>query len=222
MKKTIVAIQCSNIIETKLIQKFELKNYNFVKLELLGDIVEIIEHINVDLFLINIKKNEHEIIKLINQLKNRFGKPIITITSSSSKYDRVLLLKSGVNDYIITPFLDDELEYKILQSLKKSYDFIITDSGIEINLIERTVYYENKLVKTKPTMFNFLCYLIQHKGEIITRDDIMRNIFDTEHYLTDRKIDTQIKQMRKIINPAFIKTKRGVGYSYVGEKELAN
>ncbi len=171
----------------------------------------------IALILMNIDQRTNEKYRLTAEINYISNVPIIYISSNFNLDERVRWLTFGATDYIFSPFNPEELALKANLLIKRSNLGKIVDSGIIINLYNRKLTYNGDELKLTPKAFEILINLMQNKGKVVTREKLMESVFDTKHYLSDRKIDAHIKELRKKLNPNYIVTIRNVGYSYTGE-----
>lgn len=219
MKKIVLFGEVKNDLLDAL-QSLEQNNFQLINLSQTTNLIDDITNIEPALFLVGIDNASNELFTITAKLNADFNCPLLFLSSSFSKEDRVRWLTFGASDYIKLPFLIDELVRKIIFLTKKEDHSKIKDEGILIDLVTREVEFNGHLIKVRPITLDLLRYLIEHKDQIVTRDSLMKQVFRENHYLNDRKIDTHIKEIRKIIAPEYIITIRGVGYSYIGNSNI--
>lgn len=217
MSNRIVALGADEENSEEIVNKLNAIGYKVTFIDYNKDVLSIVKRICPSIIISCINEHREHMYALTPKLKSNFDIPIIYISSTFSMEERIHWITFGADDYIRLPFISDELIQKILKVSSYSKGYIISDGNLEINLRYREVYFNNKHVVTTPKMFDFLCYLVERKGTVVTREEIMKNIFKEDDYESDRKIDTQIKALRKIVDPSSIITVRGIGYEYIGK-----
>ncbi|MBF0328745.1 MAG: response regulator transcription factor [Nitrospirae bacterium] len=151
--------------------------------------------------------------------------PIIMLTAKDKISDKVMGLESGADDYMVKPFETLELIARIKACLRRtqSNENIeqITIRDLSIDLKKRTLKIKNKEVILTPKEYALLCYLVNNRGSVITREAIRAELWkDSSLYSWSRVIDVHIQHLRQKIesNPAepeFILTISGIGYRFI-------
>lgn len=157
-----------------------------------------------------------EVCKKIREFSNT---PIIILTAKDETLTKVTLLDIGANDYITKPFVIEELLARIRVCLRKNSsenennsNNFLEYNNIKIDLIQKMTFIENTPIQLTKTEFSLLHYLILNKELLLTRDQIISNVWGYD-YLGDEKIvDAYIKILRKKLSIDCIKTVRGFGY----------
>lgn len=153
--------------------------------------------------------------------------PIIILTSKKEEADKVLGLEIGADDYITKPFSIRELQARVKALLRRSADNLSSElneysfGDIYINFKSYEVIKGNEQVKISSTELNILKYLIEHRGEVVSRDKLLNEAWGYNATQTTRTVDNYILSLRKIIedNPAepmHIITIHKAGYKFVG------
>lgn len=145
--------------------------------------------------------------------------PIIVLTAKDETLTKVALLDIGANDYVTKPFIIEELLARIRVCLRKNSTEIgnnsnnfLTYHNVKIDLIQKMTFVDNIPIQLTKTEFSLLHYLILNKELLLTRDQIISNVWGYD-YLGDEKIvDAYIKILRKKLSIDCIKTVRGFGY----------
>jgi DNA-binding response OmpR family regulator len=148
--------------------------------------------------------------------------PIIFISSRNTNMDIIMAINMGGDDFVQKPFSLDVLMAKINALLRRTYNYtnttsnIIEHNGVVLNIKDSSVIYnDNKLELTK-NEFKILYTLMNDKGEIVSRDEIMRALWEDESFVDDNTLTVNINRLRKKLDDLglndFIKTKKGQGY----------
>lgn len=152
--------------------------------------------------------------------------PIIFLSSLSENLNIVMAMDLGADDYITKPFDMEILLAKIKALLRRSYDFVqeinfIHHKGLELNLSEMKLEYEGKWELLTKNEFKILELLLKNKGNIITREKLMKRLWMSDEYIDDNTLTVNIARLRsKLKNLGvedLIKTKVGVGYYVQGD-----
>lgn len=209
---------CIDVAEEKineLVSKCEMFNANLVlSTDICDAELRIIECNLPVIIAINIDKDSELKYRLTARLKNRFNTTIIYISSDGTPDDRVRWLSYGATTYIEKPYKAEELLRYARNFGKKSRTNILIDETFSIDLIYNTVVYKGTKIKLSPKLFELLVYLVKNTGKIISRDEIIREVYGTDYCLSARNIDTLIKDLRSKTDKTIVQTIRGVGYKY--------
>lgn len=142
--------------------------------------------------------------------------PIIFLTARDTVEDTIKGLRAGANDYVKKPFSFEELLERIkIHFRNRQQDEILHLGNIEQNLTTYEVKQNGKEVKLTTREFNLLAYFIQHKGQICSREDIIKNVWGIDFQYDTGVIDVFMNALRKKFDMkqnGYIKTVRGVGF----------
>jgi phosphate regulon transcriptional regulator PhoB len=148
--------------------------------------------------------------------------PVIMLTAKSEEVDKVLGLELGADDYITKPFSPRELVARVKAVLRRAAagpptGEVIRVGEMEIDTATYTATIRGKPVPLSSTEFRLLAYLAQRRGRVFSRDQLLDAVWKDESYVEPRTVDVHIRRLREKIeddpsHPAYVKTKRGVGY----------
>ncbi|WP_078391915.1 response regulator transcription factor [Shouchella patagoniensis] len=155
--------------------------------------------------------------------------PILMLTAKDDEFDKVLGLELGADDYMTKPFSPREVAARVRAILRrvdqtqaskddvavKGKGKVIKDLTIYPDNYE--VYVKQKLLTLTPKEFELLVYLAEHKGRVLTRDQLLNAVWNYEFVGDTRIVDVHISHLREKIEPnakkpIYIKTIRGLGY----------
>lgn len=152
--------------------------------------------------------------------------PIIMLTARSEEADKVTGLESGADDYITKPFGVREFIARVKSVLRraggvKPIDETLRAGSIEIDLERYRAKAANVLLDLSPTEFRLLRFLIERRGRVFSRDQILDSVWKGEAFVEQRTVDVHIRRLRAELEKAragkYIQTVRGVGYSFSEE-----
>lgn len=148
--------------------------------------------------------------------------PIIFISSRSTNMDIIMAVNMGGDDFIQKPFSLDVLMAKINALLRRTYNYanafsnIIEHKGVVLNIKDSTVLFKDKKLELSKNEFKILYTLTKEKGEIVSRDKIMRALWEDESFVDDNTLTVNINRLRKKLEDLglvdYIQTKKGQGY----------
>ncbi len=168
------------------------------------------------------KMSGMEICKQIRKVGNRV--PIIMLTARGQEIDKVLGLKLGADDYVTKPFGYQELLARVEALLRRasgheeaveSYRF----GNVVVDFKRREARKNGKLLDLSPREFRLLGYFIDHRGEVIPRDQLLDTVWDYDNPPLTRTVDMHVAKLRKKLEdvpaePRFIVTVHRVGYKF--------
>ena len=144
--------------------------------------------------------------------------PIIMLTAKSTEYDKVIGLDGGADDYVTKPFGTMELVARVKALLRRaepvgdSKDYTI--GPLFLSPAKHIIQVEGNDVVLTLKEFQLLCYLVKHRGNVMTRDQILQEIWGYEFDGENRTVDVHIRTLRSKLGKAgdLIETVRGIGY----------
>ncbi|WP_059172037.1 response regulator transcription factor [Bacillus sp. FJAT-27445] len=181
-----------------------------------------------------VKMNDYDLILLdvmmpvmdgwqtIEQIRKISDIPIIMLTAKGSTRDKVTGLTFGADDYIVKPFDEEELLARVKALLRRSHgpgmeEKVLKYRGIILYLSSREAIYLGKKLNLTQTEFNLLSTFIQHKGNVLSRDQLVNIIWGIDFMGEDRTVDSHIKNLREKLRTSgmekqMIQTIWGIGY----------
>ena len=149
--------------------------------------------------------------------------PIIILTAKADEVDRVVGFELGADDYVIKPFSVRELILRVKAILKRgtsakdtaeesSYSF----GDLRLNFDAYQVFINDSEIGLTALEFRLLKHLIDRRGRVQTRDQLLEEVWGYSSSVTTRTVDTHIKRLREKLGPIgnYIQTIRGVGYRF--------
>ena len=153
--------------------------------------------------------------------------PIIMLTAKGEEVDKVLGLELGADDYITKPFSPRELLARVKTVMRRTSkkamdDKVVRIGNLTINKETYSVRKDEKVLDLSSTEFRLLLYLVERRGKVFSRDQLLDAVWKDEAFVEPRTVDVHIRRLRTHIedepaNPRYVKTKRGIGYYVDGE-----
>ncbi|GAA3761191.1 response regulator transcription factor [Microbacterium kribbense] len=143
--------------------------------------------------------------------------PVIMLTARTSTHDTVEGLESGANDYIPKPFTFEELLARIRSRLREARpreDHLISGHGIVMDLLSRRVTVEGADVELSAREFSLAEQFIRHPGEVLTREWLLREVWDLTFDPGSNVVDVYVRYLRSKLGHDRIVTVRGSGYRW--------
>jgi DNA-binding response OmpR family regulator len=152
------------------------------------------------------------------------GVPVIILSAASDVSDKVLLLELGADDYVTKPFSPRELLARVRAAIRRSgrveVGDVVTFDGISINFAKMEVVRDGQLIELTAREFNALKFLVQNPERVISRDELLSEVWGYQNYPSTRTVDNHILKLRQKLekdptNPVHFRTVHGVGYKFV-------
>lgn len=177
-----------------------------------------------DLVLLDLMLPEEDGISILKKLRNdpkTEALPIILLTAKGSEYDKVLGLESGADDYIAKPFGMMELLARVKALLRRAEkktvaDFVMGSLSVSKSRHEVKVGQQEVVLTLKE--FELLCLLLENRGRVLSRDQLLNSIWGYGFDGENRTVDVHIRTLRQKLGSygEYIETVRGVGYKIGG------
>lgn len=155
--------------------------------------------------------------------QNRILTPVLMLTAKSTEEDKLYGFKIGADDYLTKPFSPKELIARVQAMLRRSGEYSTNDAK-PLRLLDLTIFpqkLEAYLKQTKLNLtskeFELLLYLVRHKGQPMSREQLLKNVWEYDFIGESRIVDVHIGKLREKIEadvkqPTYIKSIYGVGY----------
>lgn len=163
-----------------------------------------------------------EVCKILRRDPATAKLPVVMLTAKASEIDRVLGLEFGADDYVTKPFSPRELILRIRNLLRRQDEpegevERLQVQDLEINIPCHEARVEGKVVDLTPTEFRLLQILMERKGRVQSRDQLLQDVWGYDQLIDTRTVDTHVRRLREKMGKAssYIGTVRGVGYRLV-------
>ena len=182
------------------LQKYTLKKYN--------------------LFLLDINLPDGNGMNFCQKIRQTSQLPVLFLTANDTEEDMLNGYDVGCDDYISKPFSIDVLRRKVSAILKRT----ITETAriqykdLEVDMEKCLVLLNGEEVHLSATEYKLLCYLLQHKGTVVTKAMLLENLWDKDgNFIDDNTLRVNIKRLRQKLkddNQEYIVTVFGIGYTF--------
>lgn len=180
---------------------------------------------NFDLILMDVMMPNVDGFTAVAKIREKSNVPIILLTAKSEEYDKLHGFNLGIDDFIIKPFSPREVMARIKAILKRSAqlegkeDTSFEIGNISLNELSRTVIVSNAQISLTPKEFELLAHLMKHHKQVLTREQLLNNVWGYDYFGDARTVDTHIKSLREHLGEKrkYIKTVWGVGYKFEDE-----
>lgn len=147
--------------------------------------------------------------------------PVIFISSNTTNMDIVMAINMGGDEFITKPFDLSVTLTKIQALLRRTYSFaaktmVMEHKGLVLKVEEQTAWYQNSKIDLTKNEYRILHVLMQNVGKVVSRDELMKKLWDDEAFIDDNTLTVNVTRLRKKIEDAgmvdLIRTKKGIGY----------
>ena len=176
-----------------------------------------------------------EVCRQLRREDDTAGMLILMLTAKSDEIDKVVGLEVGADDYVTKPFSKHELLARVRALLRRQGKIAIAENSsddqqtprrvprtlicgpLEMNLDGRRVFRSGQEIDLQPKQYELLKCLMQNRGTVLTRDQLLQNVWGYDYAGDTRTVDVHVRWLREKLeedpaNPKLIQTVRGVGY----------
>lgn len=188
-------------------------------------VMETFEKEQPELVLIDIQLPAYDGFHWCREIRFVSKVPIIFLSSRDHPMDMVMAMQMGADDFVQKPFHMEVLIAKVQALLRRVYDYqeTVTDverwNGAQIHYDRAIIQYEGKQVELTKNELFILKVLVKAKGQIVTRDELMRKLWDDERFVNDNTLTVNVNRLRQRLEEIGLKevilTKKGLGYMAV-------
>ena len=225
-KKILVVDDEENIVE---LVKFNLEQegYQVTSAYTGKKALDLIKEDRFDLVILDLMLPEMDGFDICRKIRNKTGinrLPVIMLSAKSEEVDKVLGLEIGADDYITKPFSPRELlarvkavlrRTKVMEEIKSN---LINLGELKLDLKKYTFKVNDKVIDLTPKEFALLSILMNHPGQVFSRDKLLKEIWGYDYHGDTRTVDVHVRRLRKKIKEYseqdYIITVRGVGYKF--------
>src|ERR1700677_787697 len=150
--------------------------------------------------------------------------PIVVLSATSDVSDKVLLLELGADDYVTKPFSPRELLARVRAALRHTsrtaHVNVVSFDGITVDFKKIEVQRDGKIVVLTAQEFKTLQFLVQNADRVISRDELLNEVWGYQNYPATRTVDNHILKLRQKLerdpaSPVHFRTVHGMGYKFV-------
>ena len=236
MAEIILVVEDELSLQETLVYNLIKQGYESVAVGDCPSALEASRRLKPDLILLDIMLPGMDGFEVCRILRNEISTPILMLTARDDEIDRVVGLEVGADDYLTKPFSMRELIARVKAMLRRvriirdelsatqneiseklTHDF----GNLRIDIGRREVRVDNRIVNLKPKEYELLNYLIKHKNQVLSRDQILESVWGWDYVGDSRTVDVHVRWLREKIeldpaNPRRIITARGAGYRFEG------
>lgn len=229
MKKLLVVDDEPSIL-TLLKFNLEQSGFEVLTAENGNDALEIATNEDLTLIVLDLMlpgMDGMDVCKTLRQEK--INTPILMLTAKDDEFDKILGLELGADDYMTKPFSPREVVARVKAILRRTNlvtaeakDEVIKIGELEIHPDKYMVMFKDEQLVLTPKEFELLLYLANHRGKVLSRDQLLNGVWDFHYDGDTRIVDVHISHLREKIEadtkqPVYIRTIRGFGYKMEGQ-----
>ena len=185
--------------------------------------VQVFEETSPDLVLLDLMLPGMDGLEVCKAIRSQSSVPVIMVTALVEEIDRLLGLELGADDYICKPFSPREVVARVKAVLRRANTPAgsLMPAGLQIDEERHAASFNNHALNLSPVEFALLNCLAARPGQIFSRDQLMNSIYSDYRIVSDRTIDTHVKNLRRKlegISPDIdlIESVYGLGYRLAG------
>ena len=229
MKKLLVVDDEPSIL-TLLKFNLEQSGFEVLTAENGNDALEIATNEDLTLIVLDLMlpgMDGMDVCKTLRQEK--INTPILMLTAKDDEFDKILGLELGADDYMTKPFSPREVVARVKAILRRTNlataeakDEVLKIGELEIHPDKYMVMFKGEQLVLTPKEFELLLYLANHRGKVLSRDQLLNGVWDFHYDGDTRIVDVHISHLREKIEadtkqPVYIRTIRGFGYKMEGQ-----
>lgn len=174
-----------------------------------------------DLILLDINLPYQDGFQVCRYIRQKSNVPIIILTSRNTDFDELMGLNIGADDFVSKPYNGQVLLARIQKILARTYEVqsntLLTHKGLTLNLLRATISHNGNEKELTKNELGILRLLMLNKGNIIPRDAIIDELWQSEEFIDENTLNVNVVRLRKKLAeiglPDYLETKRGMGYS---------
>lgn len=219
---TDILIVEDNKEQSELLRDFlRAENYTVSVAENGEKALSLYEKYGARLVVLDIMLPDSDGFSVCSKIRRSSDTPILIVSARTTKDDKLLGLNLGADDYIEKPYDIDIMLAKIKGIFKRRYSLDeITDGGVKINKITKSLYINGVYTETTAKEFELLALLMENKGRTLSKEYIFNTVWGSDSFSEQQTLTVHIKRLRQKIeenpkNPQRLLTVWGVGYKFI-------
>jgi two-component system response regulator RegX3 len=184
------------------------------------------EEVGPDVVILDIALPDGDGRDVCRELRRASDVPILMLTARGTETDRIVGLELGADDYVVKPFSAGELIARIRAVLRRvaprdapHAPDVLRSGELSVDVAARRARLGDREVELTRKEFDLLAELMRHGGNVVTREDLMSRVWDTNWFGSTKTLDVHVRWLRRKLgddpaSPRFIETVRGVGYRF--------
>ncbi|MCB2300044.1 response regulator transcription factor [Clostridium tagluense] len=217
----ILVVEDTQRLRAELKVLLERYGYEVTAPETFDNIIDVIKMQKPDLLMLDINLPVYDGYYICREVRKFSQVPIIIVTSRDSDMDELLSINLGADDFITKPYNTEILLARVNAVLKRSEagnqsKEVMECNGLTINLCNSSMTANGVKIEITKNELVLLTSLIKRKNEIVSREELMEELWSAEYFADDNSLSINMTRLRKKLDEIglkeFVKTKRGQGY----------
>ena len=217
----ILLVEDDEVIRQQVKKMLEQWGYEVVLVEDFMEVLSIFVKVEPHLVLMDIGLPLFNGYHWCQEIRKVSKVPIMFLSSRDQAMDIVMAINMGGDDFVTKPFDQNVLLAKIQGLLRRSYEFgkdqsLLEYMGVILNLKAMDLVYQGEVVSLTKNEFQILQVLFERAGNIVSREDLMKELWNSDFFIDDNTLSVNVARLRKKLEAVslkdFIETKKGVGY----------
>lgn len=218
MKINILIVEDEKEIREGVSEYLSEVGYNVISAEDGIQAIELFKNSKIDLVILDIMLPKANGFVVLNKIRQESNVPVIMLTAMSDDYTQIMSFDEEADDYITKPFsiivLHKRIEALLRRGVKVSENKKWFYGDIEIDFEGYSARKNGENIDLKPKEIKLIELLLKYEGKVLTRAQILDNLWNIEESPNDRVIDVYIKNIRKKLLLDCIVTVKGIGYKF--------
>ena len=225
-KRMVLVVEDEESITTPLTAALAREGFDAAVAPTAAEALELARSIDPDVVLLDLMLPDGSGLDVCRELRRTSRVPIIVVTARGDEADRVVGLELGADDYVVKPFSARELTARIRAVLRRSEaeaprepaeDAALSVGPLVVDPARRVASLEGKPLELSRKEFDVLRLLAGEAGRVVTRERLLREVWETEWFGSTKTLDVHVSGLRRKLGddpaePRFIHTVRGVGF----------
>ncbi len=225
MEKTVLVVEDEEGIRELLEMNLTREGYRVVTSETGGKAVDEVKKREPDLILLDLGLPDIDGFEVCRRIRSFSEVPVVMVTAREDDVDKIVGLETGADDYVVKPFNPKELMARVKAILRRVKAPTRTERTqfsyreLTVDVLKRKVFFKQTPVELTPREYDLLTFLISHPGEIHSRQDILSEVWGSDH-LDARSVDVHVRYLREKLGPVasvYVRTVWGKGYRFGDE-----
>ncbi len=225
MEKTVLVVDDEEAILEILEMNLRREGYQVLTSQTGQQALDEVKKREPDLILLDIGLPDLDGFEVCRRIRAFSEVPVVMVTAREDDVDKIVGLETGADDYVVKPFNPKELMARVKAILRRVKSPARTERtqlnfrDLNIDVMRRRVNFKNQPVELTPREYDLLTFLVSRPAEIHSRQDILREVWGSEH-LDARSVDVHVRYLREKLGPvasAYVRTVWGKGYRFGDE-----
>ena len=217
----IVIVEDDRVLAEEILQFLEKWGYQAAVARQFEDITSECMDMQPHLILMDINLPCYDGFYWCRKIREKSQVPVIYISSRSDDMDKIMAIAQGGDDYVEKPFCLELLKAKIEAMLRRTYQYqvharILLWTGLYFDSGQSRLVYQNTVLELTKSEQRIIAKLAEKKSEIVTRQELMMELWSTDEFVSDGTLTTMVSRLRgklkKISGTDLIVTRKGQGY----------